>query len=71
MLGDGVVPFAAAGAEVAWIDARDIASVVETALLDESYAGRTLEITGPEALTLPLTAEVLAEGFGVPSSTSR
>ena len=66
VLGDGVLPFAAAGAEVAWIDARDIASVVETALLDEAYAGRTLEITGPEALTLPLTAEVLAEGIRRP-----
>lgn len=66
VLVDGVLPFAAAGAEVAWIDARDIAAVVEQALLDGTYADRTLEITGPEALSLPRTAEVLAEGLRRP-----
>ena len=62
----GRLPFAAGGASVAWIDARDIAAVAERALLDEVHDGRVYELSGPEALTLPQTAEVLAAAFGRP-----
>jgi uncharacterized protein YbjT (DUF2867 family) len=62
----GRLPFASAGAGVAWIDARDIAAVAERALLDEGHDGRVYELSGPEALTLPRTAEVISEALGRP-----
>jgi len=52
------------GADVAWIDARDIAAVAERALLDPGRAGETYEITGPKALSLPRTAELLTAAVG-------
>lgn len=59
----GVLPFPSAGASVAWIDARDIAAVAEQALLG-GHEGEALELTGPEALTLPRTAELLTHHLG-------
>ncbi len=60
----GRLPFAGSGATVAWIDARDIAAVAERALLDPSHHGRVYELSGPEAMTLPRTAEVLSGALG-------
>jgi uncharacterized protein YbjT (DUF2867 family) len=60
----GELPFAGGGASVAWIDARDIAAVAERALLDEGHAGQVYELTGPEALSLPRTAELLSSAAG-------
>ncbi len=60
----GMLSFSSGGATVAWIDARDIAAVAERALLDEQHAGQVYELTGPEALTLPRTAELLARATG-------
>ncbi|GAB3345180.1 NmrA family NAD(P)-binding protein [Modestobacter lapidis] len=62
----GELPFASGGASVAWIDARDIAAVAERALLDEGHAGRVYELTGPESLSLPRTAELLSRATGHP-----
>lgn len=62
----GELPFSSGGAGVAWIDARDIAAVAARALLDDDLAGSTLELSGPEALTLTRTAEVLAAALGRP-----
>ena len=55
----GALSFPSGGAEVAWIDARDIAAVAERSLIDDGHIGQTYEITGPEALSLPRTADVL------------
>jgi uncharacterized protein YbjT (DUF2867 family) len=54
------------GQGVAWIDARDIAAVAEVALMDPGHAGQVYEITGPAALTLQRTAELLAASLGRP-----
>jgi uncharacterized protein YbjT (DUF2867 family) len=62
----GTLPFPSAGQRVAWIDARDIAAVAARALLDPALHGRTLDLTGPEALTLAETASVLAAAFNSP-----
>jgi uncharacterized protein YbjT (DUF2867 family) len=62
----GRLPFAARGGVVAWIDARDIAAVVEEALLGEGHDGQAYELTGPASLSLPATAAVLAEALGRP-----
>ena len=62
--GTGELPFPGGGATVAWIDARDIAAVAERALLEEGHAGRIYELSGPEALTLPRTAQALSQRAG-------
>ena len=62
----GELPFADGGASVAWIDARDIAAVAARALLDDGHAGAVYELSGPEALTLPRTAELLTAAAGRP-----
>lgn len=66
IMGDGQLPFASDGASVAWIDARDIAAVAEQALLEEGHVGAVHELTGPESLTLPRTAELLSGAAGHP-----
>lgn len=63
---DGRLPFPSGDARLAWIDARDIAAVAVAALLDPAHEGLTHVISGPEALTLAETAEVLASGLGRP-----
>lgn len=60
----GRLRFPGGGAALAWIDARDIAAVAERALLDDALTGRVLELSGPEALTLPATAAALSEVLG-------
>jgi uncharacterized protein YbjT (DUF2867 family) len=62
----GRLPFPDGGARLAWIDARDIAAVAERALLEDSLKGTIHELSGPEALTLPATAELLSEALGQP-----
>jgi uncharacterized protein YbjT (DUF2867 family) len=62
----GELPFSSGGASVAWIDARDIAAVAERALLDQGHAGRVYELTGPEAVSLSRTAELLSHAAGRP-----
>ncbi len=54
------------GQDVAWIDARDIAAVAESALMEPGHDRQVYEITGPEALTLQRTAELLAASLGRP-----
>lgn len=63
---DGRLALPSGGQPVSWIDARDIAAVAAAALVDPEHRGRTLEITGPEALSLPRTAELLAGALARP-----
>jgi uncharacterized protein YbjT (DUF2867 family) len=65
-IGAGELPFPGGGATVAWIDTRDIAAVAERALLEEGHAERIYELSGPEALTLPQTAQVMSSALGQP-----
>ncbi len=51
------------------IDPRDIAEVAVRALLDAGHAGRTYTLTGPEAISVPGQAAVLAEVLGRPVPT--
>ncbi|MFF3916062.1 NAD(P)H-binding protein [Streptomyces sp. NPDC001852] len=48
------------------IDPRDVAEVAVRALLDAAHAGRTYTLTGPEAISVPDQATVLAEVLGRP-----
>lgn len=51
------------------IDPRDVAEVAVRALLDDGHAGRTYTLTGPEAISVPGQAAVLAEVLGRPVPT--
>ncbi|NHC43684.1 NAD(P)H-binding protein [Motilibacter aurantiacus] len=65
-IADGELAFPSGGASVAWIDAVDIAAVGAHALLEEGHAGQVYELSGPEALSLPRTAELLSAAAGHP-----
>jgi uncharacterized protein YbjT (DUF2867 family) len=56
---------AGTGAE-AWIDTNDVGDVMTTALLDESYVGRTIAISGPRTLTMTEIADELTAATGRP-----
>ena len=62
----GELRFSSGGARVAWIDAGDIAAVAEQALLEDGHVGQVYELSGPEALSLPRTAELLSGAVGHP-----
>ena len=61
---DGELPFSSGGASVAWIDAQDIAAVADLALVEAGHTGQVYELSGPEALSLPRTAELLSGAAG-------
>ncbi len=63
---DGVIRGPAAGGRVAWVAREDIARVAATVLTTEGHEGQVYEVTGPEAITLAETAEILSEVSGRP-----
>ncbi|MFI5691357.1 NAD(P)H-binding protein [Kribbella sp. NPDC051586] len=65
VLGGEIRLSAGTGGE-AWIDTDDVGDVMTTALLDESWVGRTLEISGPRTLTMTEIAEELTAAIGRP-----
>jgi uncharacterized protein YbjT (DUF2867 family) len=56
----------AAEGKVSWVTRDDIAEVAAAVLLDESLDGATLDLTGPEAITLTETAAILTAATGAP-----
>jgi uncharacterized protein YbjT (DUF2867 family) len=48
------------GAKVAMIDARDVAATAAAVLTGDGYAGRTLQLTGPDAITFDDIADAIA-----------
>jgi uncharacterized protein YbjT (DUF2867 family) len=64
---DGVIKGPAGDGRVSWIGRDDIADAVATVLLEPgTHDGATYDDTGPEALTLAETADVLARVTGRP-----
>jgi NAD(P)H dehydrogenase (quinone) len=63
---DGVIRGPAADGRVAWVAREDIARVAATVLTTDGHEGQIYDVTGPEAITLAETAEVLAEVSGRP-----
>jgi NADH dehydrogenase len=49
---------------IGWVDVHEVAALVEHAALEPSLRGRTLEISGPERLTLEQLATLLMEHHG-------
>jgi uncharacterized protein YbjT (DUF2867 family) len=54
-LGDG---------RVAYIDARDVAAVAGKVLTEKGYEGKSLDLTGPEALSCARIAEIFSKTLG-------
>ena len=51
-------------AEIPFVDADDIADVVAKVLLDDSYNGETITVTGPRKLTFKNLVDYMAKGIG-------
>ncbi|SHM55672.1 Uncharacterized conserved protein YbjT, contains NAD(P)-binding and DUF2867 domains [Cyclobacterium lianum] len=60
----GHVALPLADAQIPFVDADDIADVVTKVLLDDSFNGQTLTVTGPRKMTWTEVADALAEGIG-------
>ncbi len=50
-------------AEIPFVDADDIAEVVTEVLLDDSYNGDTITVTGPRKMTFKEVVDAMAEGL--------
>jgi len=64
VFGDGNNP-------IGWVDVHEVAALVEHAVLEPSLRGRTLEISGPERLTLEQLATLVMEHHGWPGKPRR
>lgn len=64
VFGDGKNP-------IGWVDVHEVASLVERAVMEPSLRGRTLEISGPERLTLEQLATLVMEQHGWPGKPRR
>ncbi|GAB3844513.1 NAD(P)H-binding protein [Micromonospora andamanensis] len=62
----GEIAMPVGDARQCFVDADDIADVAVAALTGAGHAGRTYEITGPEALSFGEAAEILTESVGRP-----
>ncbi|WP_425237750.1 NmrA family NAD(P)-binding protein [Ulvibacterium sp.] len=51
-------------AEIPFVDTDDIAEVVTQVLVDDSYNGKTITVTGPRKMTFKEVVETIAEGVG-------
>lgn len=54
------------GAKVAMVDVRDVAAVAAAVLTDATYAGQTMTVTGPEAITFDDVAAAIGTAVGRP-----
>ncbi|MFV1884939.1 MAG: NmrA family NAD(P)-binding protein [Balneola sp.] len=57
----GVVALPMPGAEIPFVDADDIADVVSKVIVDDSYNGQTITVTGPQKRTFKEVVEIMAE----------
>lgn len=60
----GVFPLAAGSGSVSWIDTRDIACVAAAVLTQQTHAGATYFLTGPETFDMKTAAARLSKGTG-------
>jgi len=61
---NGTVALPMPDAEIPFVDAEDIADVVSKVLVDDSYNGQTITVTGPEKLRFRELVEKMARGVG-------
>jgi uncharacterized protein YbjT (DUF2867 family) len=63
---DGVVALPMPEAEIPFVDADDIANVVSKVLIDDSYNGQTITVTGPQKRTFKEIVNIIAEAIDKP-----
>ncbi|QGY44701.1 NAD(P)H-binding protein [Maribellus comscasis] len=61
---NGKVTLPMPDAEIPFVDADDIAEVVAKVLVDDSYNGKTVTVTGPRKITFREAVETIAAGIG-------
>jgi NAD(P)H dehydrogenase (quinone) len=61
---DGAIRGPAGDGRVAWVAREDIARLAAHVLTTDGHAGQVYDVTGPEAITLSETAEILSEVSG-------
>jgi uncharacterized protein YbjT (DUF2867 family) len=61
---DGEIVFPAGEVAEPFVDCDDLADVAVEALLDDAYAGKTLELTGPRVVTFSEAAAEIARASG-------
>jgi NAD(P)H dehydrogenase (quinone) len=61
---DGVIRGPAADGRVAWVAREDVARLATVVLRDPTHAGQIYDVSGPAAIDLHATAEVLSEVTG-------
>lgn len=64
----GIIPLPFGQANVAFIDARDVALTAQTLLLDDSSTSLIYELTGPESLSLAQCADIASGILAKPLS---
>lgn len=62
----GAIYYPADGAQVSFIDARDIAVAAAVALTEDGHAGKTYVLTGPDPLTYKEVAALIGKAIGKP-----
>jgi len=62
----GILRLPLPSAQIAMVDARDVATVAAHCLLDDAHAGKRYLLTGPEAASIADVASCLAEASGCP-----
>jgi uncharacterized protein YbjT (DUF2867 family) len=65
---DGIVRSATGGGKIAFVHPEDIAEVATLALTTRTHEGKSLAITGPEALTYAEMTQTIAAALGKPLS---
>jgi (4-alkanoyl-5-oxo-2,5-dihydrofuran-3-yl)methyl phosphate reductase len=63
---DGKLYSTAADGKLAWVDPADIAAVAVAAIADPAHAGKTYDVTGPEAISYDELAERFSRVLGRP-----
>lgn len=60
----GIVALPMPEAEIPFVDADDIADIVAKVLVDDSYNGQTITVTGPRKMTWGEVVAAMADGIG-------
>jgi NAD(P)H dehydrogenase (quinone) len=61
---EGIIRAPAGNGKAAWVTRDDIADTAAAVLIGKGHEGRTYDITGPEALMMTETAEIIAAASG-------
>lgn len=63
---NGTVALPMSDAKIPFVDVNDIANVVSKVLLDDSYNGQTITVTGPEKRTFKDVVKIIADTINKP-----